>query len=162
MPRDDQIKGPSQITAIIEADPFISQDFALWERTGRTAHRGQLRMVPSDSSILYIQPLFLSAQDRGIPQLQRVIVTDGTAVAMAEDLNAAVAALLGETSVSTLDAAAPGDAPRQDARPAQDEWHARAVELMREADARLRAGDLAGFGEAWSRLRVLLESRPES
>src|SRR5690606_13289763 len=26
MPRDDQIKGPSQITSIIEADPFISQE----------------------------------------------------------------------------------------------------------------------------------------
>ena len=162
MPRDDQIKGPSQITSIIEADPLISQQLSLWQQAGRTVHRGHLRMVPTDSSILYIQPLFLSAQDRGIPQLQRVIVTDGTAVAMAEDLPLAMAALLGET----FSAAAPDrdslDAAQQPATPALAEWRMRALELMREADARLREGDFAGFGAAWSRLRALLENQPQS
>jgi uncharacterized protein len=163
MPRDDQIKGPSQITSIIEADPLISQQLSLWQQAGRTVHRGQLRMVPTDSSLLYIQPLFLSAQDRGIPQLVRVIVTDGTAVAMAEDLPMAMAALLGETSAGGAIPAEPG-AESPDPQPvssAQAEWRVRALELMQEADALLREGDFAGFGAAWNRLRALLESQPQ-
>ncbi|HSK19558.1 MAG TPA: UPF0182 family protein [Longimicrobiales bacterium] len=163
MPRDDQIKGPSQINAIIEADPIISQQLSLWQQAGRTVHRGRLRMVPTDSSLLYIQPLFLSAMDRGIPQLQRVIVTDGTAVAMAEALPEAIAALLGETGtedVSVRDTTE-ADLPVA-AGPAQAAWRARALELMREADARLREGDFAGFGAAWSRLRTLLENQPQN
>lgn len=157
MPRDDQIRGPSQITSIIEADPFISQQLSLWEQAGRVVQRGYLRMVPTDSSILYIQPLFLSAQDRGIPQLQRVIVTDGTAVAMATDLSAAIAELLGETTL--LEDVAPPDAPITPPSPDLSEWRLRALELMREADARLRAGDFAGFGATWNRLRALLEQQ---
>jgi hypothetical protein len=160
MPRDDQIRGPSQITSIIEADPFISQQLSLWQAAGRTVQRGHLRMVPTDSSILYIQPLFLSAQDRAIPQLVRVIVTDGAAVSMAEDLPAAMAALLGETRTARAPASEPGETGEPAATPALLEWRARALELMREADARLREGDFAGFGAAWTRLRALLENQP--
>ncbi|HEX6309149.1 MAG TPA: UPF0182 family protein [Longimicrobiales bacterium] len=157
MPRDDQIRGPSQITSIIDADPFISQQLAFLQQAGRVVQRGYLRMVPTDSSILYIQPLFLSAQDRGIPQLQRVIVTDGTAVAMANDLSAAIAELLGETTLlEDIGPPETGQAPRA---PDAAEWRVRALELMREADARLRAGDFAGFGAAWNRLRALLEQQ---
>jgi uncharacterized protein len=162
MPRDDQIRGPSQITSIIEADPLISQQLSLWQQAGRTVQRGHLRMVPTDSSLLYIQPLFLSAQDRGIPQLQRVIVTDGTAVTMAEDLPAAMAALLGEARTAPGIAGEPRELPDQPASPALTEWRVRALELMREADARLREGDFAGFGAAWTRLRTLLENQPQS
>src|SRR5690606_29328443 len=154
MPRDEQIRGPSQIASIIDADPVISQQLALWTSRGRTVQRGQLRMVPTDSSILYIQPLFLSATEQGIPQLQQVIVTDGTAVAMAEHLPRAIDALLGGAVVMT---APVFDEAPQDA--AGTEWRVRALELMQEAEARLRAGDFAGFGAAWSRLRALLDRK---
>src|SRR5690606_19282036 len=99
---------------------------------------------------------FLSAQDRGIPQLQRVIVTDGTTVSMAAALTPAIAALPGETTVPP-----DADPPDTTAAPREDrtEWPPPALRLTREADARLRAGDFAGFGAAWSRLRALLEQQ---
>lgn len=160
MPRDDQIRGPSQVQAIIEADPAVAQDLALWRQQGSTVQIGRMRVVPTDDSILYIEPIFLSAADRGIPQLQRVIVSDGTAVAMAVDIRAAVAALAGE--VTPL-AAQDRPAGVSELQPAGDEaWRQRALELMRQADERLRAGDFAGFGTAWSRLRTLLEQRGEA
>jgi hypothetical protein len=162
MPRDDQIKGPSQITAIIEADPAISQQLAFWEQAGRTVQPGYLRVVPTDSSLLYIRPLFLSATDRAIPQLQRVIVTDGTAASMGVDLPAAIASLLGEArGVPGVSPDMPPDTVSQETGPDQVDWRTRALELMREADERLRAGDFAGFGAAWSRLRTLLENQPQ-
>jgi uncharacterized membrane protein (UPF0182 family) len=163
MPRDEQVRGPSQLQAIIEQDPVISQRLALWRQAGRTVEMGRLRIVPTAGSILYIQPLFLSAQDRGIPQLQQVIVSDGNAVAMAEDLRGAITALGGEprgelppgrTAEVQADVSA-ALLPRTD-----DAWQRHAVELMREADSLLRAGDLEGFGRAWNRLRAHLEQRP--
>src|SRR5690606_14256147 len=147
----------------IEADPVISQQLSLWQQAGRTVQRGSLRMVPTDSSLLYIQPLFLSAQDRGIPQLQRVIVTDGTAVAMAEDLSPAIAAVLGETGAGALPMTEPqADVPQAVPPAGMEDWRNRALELMGEADARLRDGDFAGFGAAWRRLRTLLENQPQN
>ena len=164
MPRDEQVRGPSQLQAIIEQDPVISQQLALWRQAGRTVDMGRLRIIPTGSSILYVQPLFLSAQDRGIPQLQRVIVSDGSSVAMAEEFRDAIAALGVELvdqarSQQPADRAEPADAPAV-GPPFDDAWQRQAVELMREADNRLRAGDLEGFGRVWNRLRNHLEQRP--
>jgi uncharacterized protein len=167
MPRDEQIRGPSQLQAIIEQDPVISQQLALWRQAGRTVEMGRMRIIPTASSILYVQPLFLSAQERGIPQLQRVIVSDGSGVAMAEDFRAAIAAVSGallDPRRPQRPADAPDGAEQVEAAPppagAEEAWRQRAVELMREADDRLRAGDLAGFAAAWDRLRAHLERRP--
>lgn len=166
MPRDEQIRGPSQLQAMIEQDPVISQQLALWRQAGRTVEMGRMRIIPTTNSILYVQPLFLSAQERGIPQLQRVIVSDGSSVAMAEDFRAAITALGGE--LMDTPPPRPADGPEAvEATPspdmpvqADDAWRQRAAELMREADNRLRAGDFAGFGSAWDRLRAHLETRP--
>jgi uncharacterized protein len=166
MPRDEQIRGPSQLQSIIEQDPVISQQLTLWRQGGRTVELGRLRIIPTAGSILYVQPLFLSAQERGIPQLQRVIVSDGTAVTMAEDFRTAISALSGELLDAATRRAETG--PRRGAPDTAagtaglEAWQAQALELMREADARLRAGDFAGFGAAWNRLRTLLEQRPEA
>ncbi|CAN5843319.1 UPF0182 family protein [soil metagenome] len=167
MPRDEQIRGPSQLQSIIEQDPVISQQLTLWRQGGRTVELGRQRIIPTAGSILYVQPLFLSAQERGIPQLQRVIVSDGSAVAMAEDFRAAIAALGGElvaVASRATDAPAAGvaaDRPASADTLTPDMWRQQALELMREADDRLRTGDFAGFGVAWGRLRTLLEQRPE-
>jgi uncharacterized protein len=162
MPRDDQIRGPAQVQAFIEQDPVISQQLALWRQMGNTVELGRLRVIPTSSSLLYVEPLFLAAaaQERAIPQLQQIIVSDGTAVAMRPDLGSAIAELLGR-SVAPAEPAT-DEARRRSPPPAPaggEEWRARARELMREADERLRAGDFAGFGAAWERLRTLLEQQ---
>jgi uncharacterized protein len=160
MPRDEQIRGPSQLQSIIEQDPVISQQLTLWRQGGRTVELGRIRIIPTAGSILYVQPLFLSAQERGIPQLQQVIVSDGSAVAMATELRAAIVALGGEL----IDTARREPAPRTASDPGagdRDDWREQALQLLQQADDRLRAGDFAGFGAAWNRLRTLLEQRPE-
>jgi uncharacterized protein len=160
MPRDDQVKGPAQVQSLIEQDPVISQQLSLWRQRGTGVEMGRLRILPTANSIVFVEPIYLAASERGIPQLQRVIVSDGTTVVMAEELGAAVAMLTGGARVRE-----PADGPRApaaatDAGATGDaELSRRALELMREADARLRAGDFAGFGAAWQQLRALLEQR---
>jgi uncharacterized membrane protein (UPF0182 family) len=141
------------VQAIIEADASISAALTLLRNRGSVVTLGRLRILPTDSSILYIEPLFLSAEDNAIPQLERVIVSDGTGVSMAEDLGTAVAALVGSSGTPRLVTA--GDTVQTPAD--ASDWMRSAIELMRTADERLRAGDFAGFGTAWNQLRALLE-----
>lgn len=161
MPRDDQIKGPAQVQSIIEQDPVTSRELSLWRQRGSNVEMGRLRIIPTENSILYIEPLFLSAQQSGIPQLQRVIVSDGTAVAMADDLPSAMAALHGDAPPRQREPQAAATEPGAQPRPAGI-WSQRALDLMREADASLRNGDFAAFGAAWARLRALLEERADT
>lgn len=156
LPRDDQIKGPAQVQSIIEQDPQVSRELTFLRQRGRNVQLGRLRILLSDSSLVYIEPVFLSAEDNPIPQLQFVIVSDGTRVAMEPTLAAAVSAVGGHLAAEPPTAPPAGDAPP--AAGAAD-WTQRAMELMREAETRLRAGDFAGFGAAWNRLKTLLEQQ---
>lgn len=153
LPRDRQIPGPGQVQRFIEQDPVIAPQLTLWRNRGSGVEFGHLRIVPFDNSLLYAQPLYLSAQQGNpLPQLQRAIVSDGGNVAMAPTLAEAVRAL--GTPPGEQAAAVTGSAP---AAPASaTDWPREALQLLEEAERRLRNGDWAGFGENWTRLQRLL------
>ena len=129
--------------------------------SGRKKH---LRVVPLDSTILYIQPLFLSAQSTGgggtgqaIPELSQVVVSDGNAVAMDSTLAGAIQDLNGGTAPR----AAPAVAAVRGAvlPPATGAgWSSRALQLLDQADRQLRAGDFGGFGASLRQLRDVLNA----
>lgn len=145
-PRDERVPGPPQVRTIVEQDPMISQQLSLWRQGGSSVELGRIRAVPLDSGVIYVQPLFLSASQVSIPQLHRVIVSDGTVVGMAETLGAAVNGLYGRRA----------DTPPPEGPVLPGRWAADAVDLLEEAESRLREGDLAGFGVIWERLQRLL------
>lgn len=165
LPRDGQTLGPTQVSAIIEQDATISQLLTFWRGAERDVDLGRVRVLPLDSAVLYVQPLFLSAVSASgsgaIPQLQRVIVSDGSEISMAETLPGALAALYDEDARTVLPTL---PTPLQPA--ATQSWPARALALFEEAERRLRAGDFRGFADAWDELARLLrehgqEQRPE-
>ncbi|MEX0891469.1 MAG: UPF0182 family protein [Gemmatimonadota bacterium] len=158
LPRDERIKGPEQIQTIIEQDPEISAQLSLWRQAGSNVDDGQLRIVPAAGRILYVQPLFLSAQAGSIPQLQRVVVSDGTNVAMGVTLRQALEALAGEQGAGVTADGPEGAARQPPGLPPTADWPARALELLEAADARLRVGDFAGFGARWNELQELLRT----
>jgi uncharacterized membrane protein (UPF0182 family) len=151
LPRDQQITGPSQVHTIIEQDPMISQQLSLWRGAGSNVEYGRFRVIPLDNSVLYIRPLFLSSAASSIPQLSRVIVSDGTAVNMAQTLAEAVNGLYGRS------VAAPAAGSRSAPTGSAESWARDALQMLEEADRRLRNGDFAGFGERWSALEQLLQ-----
>lgn len=151
LPRDQQIPGPEQVRALIEQDPAISPQLSLWRQAGSDVDIGQLRVVPLDSTFVYVEPLFLSAQGSPIPELRRVVVSDGRLVAMAATLAEAVDALSGPGAAAPV-VRQPGVA----ALPPTGEWPQRALQLLQRAEEQLRRGDFAGFGESWAALRELL------
>ena len=156
VPVEDQVPGPRQVEALIEQDPVISQQFSLWRTGGSQVWTGHLHLVPVGRTLLYMEPVFLAAEEDAIPELRRFVVSDGYRVAMEETLQESILAL-----AQIADAAGPqlifaegsSDLSSLDT----DQWPAEALELLEAADAALRTGDFQGFGEALAELRTLLE-----
>lgn len=152
LPVREQIPGPSQVQSAIEQDPAISEQLSLWRRGGSDVDMGDLRVVPTGTGFLYMQPLFLVATNNPIPELRAIIVSDGRSVSMEPTLPEAVAGLAGAAASRAARAVAQ-DAPARPAVTAGD-----ALDILDRAERRLRQGDWAGFGTDLGELRRLLES----
>jgi len=94
-PKDRLVYGPMQIEALIDQDSEISQQITLWSQSGSTVIRGNLLAIPIEEAVLYVEPLYLRAETGEIPQLRRVIVSNGSTVAMDVDLDSALRKLFG-------------------------------------------------------------------
>ena len=101
-PSDLPIFGPEQIQALINQNPAISQQFGLWDRAGSEVVQGNLLVLPLGEALLYVEPVYLRARRGGLPTLTRVVVSDGSRVAMDRDLITALQALLGTQSTTAV------------------------------------------------------------
>lgn len=155
-----QVFGPRQIEVQIDQDPIISQQLSLWRQRGSRAIRGHLLLLPVQGFLLYVEPLFLEAEDRegAAPGLKRVIAATGAGVTMATTLDGALERLLsgqGSEPASPLPAAggeaAAGTSGSPTGAPAPTLRALRS--LLDSADRALRAGDLVRFGTLWERIR---------
>jgi uncharacterized membrane protein (UPF0182 family) len=96
-PKEKLIYGPMQIEARIDQDSAISQQLTLWGQRGSTVIRGNLLVIPIEKSIIYIEPLYLRAEKGEIPELKKVIVSNGSEVMMGNNLEDALEGLFSQT-----------------------------------------------------------------
>jgi len=89
-PKEKLIFGPMQIEARIDQDSEISQQLTLWGQKGSTVIRGNLLVIPVEKSIIYVEPLYLRAETGEIPELKRVIVSNGSDVVIGNNLEDAL------------------------------------------------------------------------
>jgi uncharacterized membrane protein (UPF0182 family) len=109
LPKEKLTYGPSQIEAMIDQDPTISQQLTLWDQAGSHVIRGKLIVTPIENAFLYIVPVYLQAAGENFPQLKRVIAVTGDKVVMAPTLDEAVANLfIAQKPVSVFGAPAGG------------------------------------------------------
>ncbi len=161
---DDQVPGPRQVEALVEQDPLISEQFSLWRTGGSQVWTGHLHLIPVAGSLLYMEPVFLAADEDAIPELRRFILSDGRRVIMATSLEEALTILTegpgaeGPQPMPSVTGTEPG-AP---AAPPVREWPDEALELLDSAEQRLRQGDWSGFGSNLDRLRSLLQGAETS
>lgn len=94
-PEDKLVEGPIQVEAKFDQDSEISQQLTLWSQQGSTVTRGNLLVIPIQDSILYIEPLYIEAEQGTFPQLKRILASDGERVVMEETLESALAELFG-------------------------------------------------------------------
>jgi uncharacterized protein len=89
-PKQQLVYGTEQIESLIDQDPAISQQIGLWNRQGMSAVKGNLLVIPIERSLLYVEPLYLEAQQNSLPTLGRVIVVYRDRISMAETLTKAL------------------------------------------------------------------------
>jgi hypothetical protein len=70
--------GPMQVESRINQDDTMARLFSLWGMRGSKVFRGNIQFIPLEGGILYLEPIFLEAEDSSIPQLVKIIaVIDG-------------------------------------------------------------------------------------
>ncbi len=161
--KDRLFYGPMQVEARIDQDPTVSEAMTLWTQKGSNVIRGNLLVIPIEQSFLYVEPLYLKAEQSELPELKRVIVSDGERVAMEETLDRALASVLRR-------AASPGPLAEVAAVPARrtmgdatvgdatvNDLASQALDRFRRAQERLKAGDFAGYGQELKELEQALE-----
>ena len=100
--KDKLIYGPAQIEALIDQDEDISKDLTLWSQAGSQVIRGNLLVIPIKNSILYIEPLYISAESASsIPELKKILVVYENRVAMEDSLEEALLKVIGLNVTST-------------------------------------------------------------
>jgi uncharacterized membrane protein (UPF0182 family) len=148
-PKQKLVYGPRQIEARIDQDPKISQQFTLWSQSGSKVIRGDLLVIPIAGSLLYVEPVYLRAEQGELPELKRVIVVYDRAVVMEETLEQSLAVIfggdLGQSQVPRLDRA-------RNSTLAQS-----ALLIYQKAQEALRQGNWAEYGRHQQELEKLLE-----
>jgi uncharacterized membrane protein (UPF0182 family) len=156
-PKDQLIYGPMQIEARIDQDTEISEQLTLWSQKGSSVIRGNLLVIPIEKSLLYVEPLYLRAENSELPELKRVIVAYNGKVAMEETLEEALAMVFEFAPEAAPRAAAAGE--REDLSTA--ELIGQAGTLYRSAQEELRAGNWSGYGEEIDRLGEVIMALEE-
>lgn len=89
-PKKKLTYGPMQIEARIDQDTDISQLMTLWSQQGSRVIRGNLLVIPIETSLLYVEPIYLQAETGQLPELKRVIVSYANRVVMEKSLRDAL------------------------------------------------------------------------
>jgi uncharacterized membrane protein (UPF0182 family) len=153
-PRDRLIFGPRQVDARIDQDSYISQQLTLWGQRGSQVIRGSLLIIPIESSLLYVQPLYLAAEDKGgLPELRRVILAYENNVVMEENLEIGLRRLFGgrithgkpDKVTGEVEVSVPIEGLAREAR-----------STFERAQESLRRGDWQGYGEQIEKLGQIL------
>jgi uncharacterized membrane protein (UPF0182 family) len=179
-PTETLVFGPSQVESRIDQDTLISQQISLWNQSGSQVIRGNLLMIPIGEGNLFVEPIYLQATGRSLPELKRVVVANGNNIAMEPTLGRALEVVLGRATPTgpTVEDATPGPAtatPRPGETPLPTPTPAPTADLtddvgalieqanqsFERAQQLLRDGDFAGYGEEIARLEEILQRLAE-
>jgi uncharacterized protein len=148
-PKKMLVYGPRQIEARIDQDPEISQQFTLWSQAGSKVIRGDLVVIPIDQSLLYVEPVYLRAEQGELPQLKRVIVVYDQSVVMGNSLEQSLNAIFGGEQVSQKGSAFVSSEASALVRSAQ--------EAYRQSQEALRQGNWSEYGRYQKELEKILQ-----
>lgn len=149
-PKQELVYGPFQIEARIDQDPEISQQLTLWSQRGSRVIRGEMLVIPIDGSLLYVEPIYLRAEQGELPELTRVIVAYDKQIVMSPSLEESLAAVFGETlPVQLQQPAIPTSADSNLTRSALDTYQ--------KAQQALQQGNWNEYGQYQQQLEDILQ-----
>ncbi|UNC93404.1 UPF0182 family membrane protein [Candidatus Contubernalis alkaliaceticus] len=151
-PREQTVLGPRQVEGRIDQDTEISSQLTLWDQRGSRVIRGNLLVLPINNSILYVEPVFLQADQGEQPELVRVIVMHEENLVMEETLKKALNRIFGDAPDTTTEEEEAGTV---------EELIIRANRLITEAKEALGQSDWTGYGRIQEELESTLKSLAE-
>lgn len=179
LPRSSVVPGPGQAQNVFNSDTEVSKELNLLRQGASQVINGNLLTLPVGDGILYVQPVYVqSSGDAAYPTLRRVLVGFGEKVGFAPTLDEALNMLFDGSSgaktaadagvdeeaadaVATDTSADAGTSTGASSASLQDAL-ADANQAMRDADAAMKAGDWAKYGEAQKRLNDAIERAMEA
>ncbi len=100
-PKQELVYGIQQIEALINQKPEISEQITLWNREGSRVVQGNLLVIPIEQSLLYVEPIYLEAEENSLPTLVRVIVAYDNDIVMENTLEDALEAIFDAEQITT-------------------------------------------------------------
>lgn len=92
--KETLIYGPLQFEARVDQDAEISKTLSLWNQQGSQVIRGNTIFLLLDSSVLYVEPIYLQATQGKIPQLKKVVCASLENVKWGDDVQSAINELI--------------------------------------------------------------------
>lgn len=156
MPRERVVEGPGQVGDRIQQDSEIATQFSLWDQQGSEVLLGDLLVVPIEESVVYVMPVYLAAQEGGLPEFRRAIVVFGDRIEWRTTLDGALQAVFqGDTGAEQ-----PGGGGGEEPAPISgtvQELLERAADAFARAEEALRTGDLAEYQRLIQEAQQLVE-----
>ena len=180
---DTTVPGPGQVKNTFDSDFDISREINLLKQGQSEVLNGNLLTLPVGGGLLYVQPVYVqSSGGTKLPQLRKILVAFGDAVAFEDTLGEALNKLFGgDSGASTGDENTPvnpnpetpgegeGEDPNEGTTPTptptpsaptgdMQQLLDAAKQAMLDRDAAMQKQDWAAYGEADKRLTDAIEA----
>ena len=165
-PRGSILPGPKQMEANFNQSPQIANQNTLLKNANSQVLPGNLLVMPIGHSVMYVEPMFLESTSSGItaiPELKKVVLALQDKIVIADTYADAMRQLFGNVAATPAAPATPpkpgttpGSVPAVSGSVAKADVQ-EALKLANDADAALRAGDFAKYGDLQKQLKAKLQ-----
>jgi uncharacterized protein len=111
LPKQQLMYGPMQIESRIDQDQNISKDLTLWNQQGSHVLRGNIIALPVTGGFLYVESIYIQANEAKMPQLKKVVLAMGDRLIYRDTFDEALADLTGTASPTKPASAEVASAP---------------------------------------------------
>jgi len=110
-PKGVEMLGPRQIEARIDQNSEMAKTLTLWSQRGSEVIRGNLLSLPMFDGnklyIMYVEPVFLQAENAQLPEMKRVVISDQSDVVWSDNFAESLSMLIQGADISTAKPSAP-------------------------------------------------------
>ena len=162
-PKNKTVYGPEQVEAQIDQNTEISKEFSLWNSSGSKYSRGNMFIIPINSSVLYVEPVYLEATNSSIPEVKRIIIAYGDKIAYEKTLGECLTSLFGDGAEDGVDDGnTPQDTPdNNDEQLSTKDLIQKAVDAYDNAQSAMKSGDWTAYGKYLNELEDALNKLAE-
>lgn len=156
-PKSKTVYGPEQIEAQIDQNTEISKEFSLWSSNGTSYRRGNMFVIPINTSLLYVEPVYLEATNSSIPEVKRIIMAYGDKIAYEETLADCLTSLFGGDAEKGVDNESSPVSDEKDSQTLSTRQLAKlASQAFEDAQNAQKNGDWAEYGKYLDKLEEYL------